>query len=167
MFAAKSVIQLDRHCQPFQGGHGIQGACGEGSRSTSRSQSHPLSSAIERRAAQESTGANTPFAPCRPPGSTRARTSAECTTAPQRYAACPWSQCRATQAPCRRRDKTIPMGQGCARQHTPQPLQGAPSAGLVGARGSMKMVLWVLAMMNEGMARMVGEFKSGLVHASQ
>ncbi len=39
------------------------------------------------------------------------------------------------QAPTRLRLITMPTGQGSARQHTPQPLQGWPSAGLRGAAG--------------------------------
>jgi hypothetical protein len=41
------------------------------------------------------------------------------------------------QGPLRLRDSNTPKGHGSARQHTPQPLQAAPKAGLTGAKGSM------------------------------
>lgn len=58
-------------------------------------------------------------------------------SAPQRYMFFALSQSNASQAPDRLREITCPNGQGSARQHTPQPLQGAPSAGLSGASGWM------------------------------
>ena len=54
---------------------------------------------------------------------------------PQRYKPPASCHCKATQAPCRRRDTSMPNGQGAARQHTPQPLQTSPHAGLSGACG--------------------------------
>ena len=41
----------------------------------------------------------------------------------------------------RRRETSTPSGQGSARQHSPQPLQGAPTAGLAGADGCSQMVV--------------------------
>ncbi|OLP08581.1 hypothetical protein BLL52_0189 [Rhodoferax antarcticus ANT.BR] len=36
-------------------------------------------------------------------------------------------------------DKTTPSGHGSSKQHTPQPLQGAPMAGLAGAWAKIRM----------------------------
>jgi hypothetical protein len=41
--------------------------------------------------------------------------------------------------PVRLRDSSTPKGQGSAKQHKPQPLQGAPMGGLVAASGWMWM----------------------------
>ena len=67
----------------------------------------------------------------------RPSTSAGSRTMPHTYRLSPALQRSALQAPCRRRDTTMPSGHGSTRQHTPQPLHGWPQAGLGGAAGSM------------------------------
>jgi hypothetical protein len=59
--------------------------------------------------------------------------------APQRYCCSEGNHCNALQGPLRLRDSSTPSGQGSARQHTPQPLQGAPIGGLAAASGWIKM----------------------------
>ena len=54
-------------------------------------------------------------------------------TAPHRYLASLSFQTSAAQAPVRRREISMPTGQGSVAQHAPQPLQGVPIAGLDGA----------------------------------
>jgi electron transfer flavoprotein alpha subunit len=49
-------------------------------------------------------------------------------------------QRRAEQAPRSRRLSSAPTGQGSRVQHTPQPLQAAPTTGLAGASGWSQMV---------------------------
>ena len=39
----------------------------------------------------------------------------------------------------------MPSGQGSARQHTPQPLHGAPTGGLTGARAWMRIRCTLIA----------------------
>ncbi|OGB29787.1 MAG: hypothetical protein A3F78_18155 [Burkholderiales bacterium RIFCSPLOWO2_12_FULL_61_40] len=97
--------------------------------------SHPMPAAIQRRAMR----------PNKPPmagaiqrmavGNARTATSCGTAMAPQRYTLSIALQRSASQAPRRLRDKTIPKGQGSVTQHTPQPLQAAPTGGLVGASG--------------------------------
>jgi hypothetical protein len=85
--------------------------------SGSRSQSQPAPAPIQR-------------------ATSRARQlSALSPIAEQRYCCKIATQRKALQGPTRLRDSTTPTGQGSARQHTPQPLQGAPVAGLVAASG--------------------------------
>lgn len=79
----------------------------------------PMAGAIQRKAA----------------GSARAATSCGTAMAPQRYTLSIALQRSASQAPWRLCDKTMPKGQGSVKQHTPQPLQAAPTSGLVGASG--------------------------------
>ena len=99
--------------------------------------SHPTPAAIQRRAKRRNTGATH-----RQRGPNRPSVSV---SAPQRYKRSASLQRKASQAPERLREITCPKGQGSARQHTPQPLHGAPSAGLLGASGWMWMT-WCMAM---------------------
>ena len=64
-------------------------------------------------------------------------------TTPQLYRRVSAFQSKATQAPCRRRLTMMPIGQGSAAQHTPQPLHASPMAGLLGARRWRWMVCFI------------------------
>ncbi len=104
------------------------------------SQSQPTPAATQRRAKRASNAASGGTAPWAKLGKRLPNTSCASVMAPQRY--CPLTGCqrKALQAPLRRPDSSTPKGQGSIRQHTPQPLQGAPKAGLSGAPGSIWIV---------------------------
>jgi len=53
------------------------------------------------------------------------------------------SQRSARHRPRLRRLTSMPKGQGSAAQHTPQPLQMAPAAGMLGASTRKRITWWV------------------------
>jgi hypothetical protein len=61
---------------------------------------------------------------------------------PQWYRPSASLQASAAQAPCRRRDSSMPSGQGSAAQQVPQPLQGSPAGGCDGAAGCSRITRW-------------------------
>ncbi len=112
--------------------------------------SQPRPAAIQRFAKRAKTQARGGTHALGKLGSASCNTSFGAMTAPQRYWRASSCQRSATQAPRRLRDKTMPSGQGSSRQHTPQPLQGAPHAGLALASGRINMTWCELGMAVKG-----------------